>query len=76
MSDIQSIRKAALAMSHEERAELADTLLASLNDEESAKIEEAWIEECERRWDAIKRGEIGTVDGDVILRKLERGEKP
>jgi len=76
MASSQAIREAALALPTEERAELIDALLASFSEQESAAIENAWIDECERRRKAIESGEMGTVDGEEVLRKLERGERP
>jgi putative addiction module component (TIGR02574 family) len=76
MTKREALESEAMKLPPEERAQLADVLLASLEDEQRVKIENAWIEECDRRWLAIQRGEMGTVDGDEVLRKLEAGEKP
>ena len=51
----------ALALPPEERAELADRLLTSLDRSASRKIDALWAQEVEDRLDAFERGEIKTV---------------
>jgi putative addiction module component (TIGR02574 family) len=51
----------ALALPPDERAELADRLLSSLDKEHRRKIDLLWAEEAEDRIDAYERGEIGAV---------------
>ena len=53
-----------------QRALLADTLLESLDDEASRKIESASIEEAESRLAAYERGELSALDGPAALREL------
>jgi hypothetical protein len=51
----------ALALPPDERAELADRLLSSLNTHRQRKLDELWAEEAEERIDAFERGEIRAV---------------
>ncbi len=51
----------ALALPPDERAELADRLLSSLDKELQRKINQLWAEEAEDRIDAYERGEISAV---------------
>jgi len=51
----------ALALPPDERAELADRLLSSLDMEHQRKIDELWAVEVEDRIDAFERGEIKAV---------------
>jgi putative addiction module component (TIGR02574 family) len=51
----------ALALPPDERAELADRLLSSLDTQRQRKIDILWAEEVEDRVDAFERGEIRTV---------------
>jgi len=51
----------ALALPPEERAELADRLLSSLDEERHRRIDELWAEEAENRIDAFERGELEAV---------------
>ena len=51
----------ALALPPDERAEMADRLLSSLDTKRQRRIDEMWAEEAEDRIDALERGEIRAV---------------
>ena len=56
MSSFSSVEAEALLLSPEERATLADHLLASLATER--EVEDAWAEEIKRRIAAVEAGEM------------------
>jgi putative addiction module component (TIGR02574 family) len=56
MSSFSSVEAEALLLSPEERATLADHLLASLATE--GEVEDAWAEEIKRRIAAVEAGEM------------------
>ena len=58
-SQLEVVEAEALKLSAEERARLADRLLASLS--EDAEIEEAWAVEVERRIAEIESGRVQLV---------------
>ncbi len=64
----EQIEAAALQLSPEERARLAERLIASL--EETTEIEQAWIEEAERRYERYRTGELKTVPTSEVIAKL------
>ena len=55
------VLEGALALPPDERAELADRLLSSLDTKRQRKIDKLWAEELEDRIDAFARGEIKAV---------------
>ena len=55
--DLQDASKAALSLSVKERAALAHTLIASLDEQADAEIEKAWDKEIEARIQRIESGE-------------------
>lgn len=59
------LQAAALSLPQAERARLAATLLASLD--EDPRIEKAWIAEVRERIAAYDRGEIESIPGDEVL---------
>ena len=61
-----------LSLPVEDRAELADILLRSLNSAIDPEIEKLWIKEAEERVEAYKKGEIKTIDNDDFIRKLRK----
>jgi putative addiction module component (TIGR02574 family) len=58
-SQLEIVEAEALKLSAEERARLADRLLASLS--EDAEVEEAWAIEVDRRIAAIESGRVQLV---------------
>ncbi len=58
-SQLEIVEAEALKLSAEERARLADRLLASLS--EDAEVEEAWAIEVNRRIAAIESGRVQLV---------------
>jgi putative addiction module component (TIGR02574 family) len=68
MSD-QGVRllEEALALPVNERADLVERLLSSLDPAESG-IEKRWAEEVEDRLDALERGELKTISAEEFFR--------
>lgn len=67
--ETSELLKRALALSPEERAALANTLLESL-DESDASVQEAWDEEVARRMQDLKAGRAVTVPWEELHREL------
>ena len=57
----------ALALPPEERAELADRLLSSLDPPSQRRIDELWAEEVEARLDAYDRGEMEAIPAEKAI---------
>jgi putative addiction module component (TIGR02574 family) len=68
--DFEEILRAALLLSPNERAMLADHLLASLDSPNQKEIDAAWAEEAERRMREIDEGKAELIDGDTVMREL------
>ncbi len=49
------------ALSPEERAELADRLISSLDADSQRRIDELWAAEVEARFDAYESGEVEAI---------------
>lgn len=62
---VEDIEAAALQLPADKRAQLAERLLASL--EKDDEILAAWVEEAERRADALERGEEETRPALAVL---------
>jgi putative addiction module component (TIGR02574 family) len=72
-ADLKAIEARALELSAEERAQLADRLLASLfRDQE---IEDAWVAEVERRIEAIEQGRSGLIPFEESLKNARAAIK-
>ncbi len=66
--DFEKLAKQAMMLSSDERAALAQFLLASLSDDQ--EIDAAWADEAERRAIELDAGITSAVPVDEALRRL------
>ena len=71
-TQLKEIEQQALQLVPEEREILADRLLSSLDDEPVNEIDEAWIQEAERRYQEYKEGKIKGIPGDKVFSDIKR----
>jgi len=64
------LRAEVLALPAEERAELAHALLESLHEEADPRAEAAWIEELDRRAQAVADGTAKLVDWEEARERI------
>ena len=69
MIDFKKIEKSAVKLDEKDRAELAKRLLISLEESIDEDIEQAWIDEINRRKTQIKSGEVESIPGKEVLEK-------
>jgi len=67
--EISDLLKRALALSPDERAALANTLLDSL-ESSNESVQEAWDQEVARRIEDLKKGKAVTVPWEQLHREL------
>ncbi|MBL8270422.1 addiction module protein [Steroidobacter sp.] len=70
-TSLKQIEEQARALSTEDRAKLAETLLESLHSPVS-DIERAWAEEVEHRIAAFDRGEISAYSAEDVFADARR----
>jgi putative addiction module component (TIGR02574 family) len=70
-SDLKKIEDQARALSAEERAKLAESMLESLH-EPLSDVESAWAEEVERRVAAFDRGETPSYPAEDVFAEARR----
>lgn len=67
----EEVYREAMALSETEREELVRLLTKSGgSDFASPEIEQAWIEEAERSYQAVREGREELISGDVVMREL------
>jgi putative addiction module component (TIGR02574 family) len=66
------LKEKASRLSDGERAELALSLIESLDGPADPDVEEAWRVEVERRVAQIERGEVQLIPGDEVFARLRR----
>jgi len=73
MSDtLTELKEKASRLSDAERAELALSLIESLDGPPDPGVEEAWRIEIERRVGEIDRGEAQLIPGDEVFARVRR----
>jgi putative addiction module component (TIGR02574 family) len=70
--DIQAeqILQSALNLSPDDRVEIAESLILSLDEKRAAEIESAWAAEIKRRIASIERGEVTLIPADEVMREM------
>lgn len=69
---LKKIENEALALSHQERAFLADRLLSSLGEDALAEIDAAWVAEAQRRYGEYKAGQRTGIDAQEVFAEADR----
>lgn len=69
---LSELKEKASHLSDPERAELALSLIESLDGPADPDVEEAWRLEIERRVGEIERGEVQLIPGDEVFARLRR----
>lgn len=67
-SKLKEIEKNALQLSPSDRAQLAEHLIHSLDEEEDPEAERLWIEEAEHRYQEYKAGKTKGKPADVVFK--------
>ena len=62
----------ALKLTANERAEVAEHLIASLDEVPDTDVEQAWQEEVRRRLQQVERGEVELIDSDTVMAELRK----
>ncbi|TVP53530.1 MAG: hypothetical protein EA351_15040 [Gemmatimonadales bacterium] len=65
----EELETALMSLSVEERASLAHRLIASIDDDPTREIEEAWSRDVDRRAEEVMTGEVELVPGEEVFRK-------
>ena len=68
LTDMVALETAALELPRADRVHLAERLIESLDTDD--EVLQAWIDESERRLDAIERGEAKTVPFEEVMAAL------
>jgi len=72
MPDVAELLKTALTLDVQDRAALAEKLLASLEELGEEDADRLWAEETQRRSEEYRAGRTETVSSSVVAKKAER----
>ena len=68
--DVAEIEAKIRALSPDEKAELIRSLLADLDGPEDAGVEQAWLDEAERRHRELLDGKVQGIPGERVFENL------
>lgn len=66
---VEQLSAELLGLPPSSRAELAYRLIRSLDEEESARVDEQWLREIEQRDDEIVTGVVDCLPAEEVLRR-------
>jgi putative addiction module component (TIGR02574 family) len=71
-STLSDLTKKAAQLPEQERAELALTLIESLDGPADPDVEEAWAQEIERRVRQVEKGEAELIRAEEVFARIRR----
>lgn len=69
-TDSQQLLETAMSLPESDRAEIAASLIHSLDHERDSDVDSAWAEEIKRRVESIDRGEVKLVPWDDVMEEM------
>jgi putative addiction module component (TIGR02574 family) len=69
-SHAEQILQSALSLDPDDRVEIAESLIVSLDEKRAAEIEAAWAAEIKRRLESIDKGEVQLIPWDETFRSM------
>jgi len=61
------IERQARTLTRQEKASLARILIEELDPSADAEVEQVWIDEAQRRYNAFLKGELQALPGDAVM---------
>ena len=72
ITDFKEIENSALNLDRKNKARLADKLLQSIHGKIDPEIEQAWIDEVQKRKESLKSGEISLHSANDVLKEARK----
>ena len=72
MADLNDILREALSLGLQDRASLAEQLLASLDQVEPRELDKIWEDEAEKRLRSLRSGSARTVSAGLVHEKANK----
>jgi len=69
-TESRQLLRSALALPESDRAEIAASLIHSLDTETDENVDEAWAAEIQRRIESINNGEVKLVPWDDVMQEM------
>ena len=72
ITDLKEIENSALNLNKKDKARLADKLLQSIHGKIDQDIEQAWIDEVQKRKETLKSGKASLHSSDDVLKEARK----
>ena len=72
ITDIKEIEESALNLNKRDKARLADKLLQSIHGKIEPEIEQAWIDEVQKRKESLKSGEASLHSASEVINEARK----
>ncbi len=72
MPELAEVLRSALGLSVNDRATLAEKLLASLDELSEEEAERLWAQEAQRRFEDCRVGRVAPIDAEEVAKKAKR----
>ena len=69
---LDDLERQARALTPREKATLARILIEELDPALDAEVEQLWIAEAQRRYEAFRNGELEALPGDEVMSRARR----
>lgn len=66
---LEEIISAAMELDLKERAQLAGTLLLSLDEPSESEVERLWLKEAERRLQQFREGKVKAIPAEEVFKR-------
>ncbi|MFD2533334.1 addiction module protein [Gracilimonas halophila] len=72
ITDLKEIENSALNLDRKNKARLADKLLQSIHGEIDPEVEQAWIDEVQKRKESLNSGEASLHSATDVLKEARK----
>ena len=72
ITDLKEIEDSALNLDRKNKARLADKLLQSIHGKIDPEVEQAWIDEVQKRKESLKSGEASFHSATEVLKEARK----
>ncbi|HKL14435.1 MAG TPA: addiction module protein [Balneolaceae bacterium] len=72
ITDLKEIENSALNLNKKDKARLADKLLQSIHGKIDPEIEQAWIDEVQKRKESLKSGDASLQSASDVLNEARK----
>ena len=66
----EQVLRSALSLPADDRVEIAESLILSLDEQTAAEMEATWADEIKRRIESVDAGRVKLIPADEVMREM------